>query len=245
MTTTTFAWADTGNADWGTTVDWNNAAGNQIASGCKNNAFINLSNVFDANTDANFGSLTINGGNLLISDANQTFTASNNRVLSPGNITLDAATAINAGGFAESGGTYTQNAGALNIAVTLNVSGGTFKETGGQANAATADFGVGPVNLAGNVDASPLLNVTGATGAASGANDTVTVSNSNNSTVGTIDMAGGTLTITETVNSGVVPATANGSTSTLNIAGTATGATAITLSNANQTLEVGNSGGAS
>ena len=51
--------------------------------------------------------------------------------------------------------------------------------------------------------------------------------------------SGGTLDLLGTVNSGLVLAIATGSPSTLKIDGTATSAAAITLNNANQTLEIG------
>ena len=56
---------------------------------------------------------------------------------------------------------------------------------------------------------------------------------------GTVTASGGTLDLLGTVNSGLVLAIATGSPSTLKIDGTATSAAAITLNNANQTLEIG------
>ena len=54
--------------------------------------------------------------------------------------------------------------------------------------------------------------------------------------------SGGTLDLLGTVSSGVVLAIDNASPSVLKISGTATSAAAITLNNANQTLEIGPSG---
>ena len=56
---------------------------------------------------------------------------------------------------------------------------------------------------------------------------------------GTVTASGGTLDLLGTVNSGLVLAIATGSPSILKIDGTATSAAAITLNNANQTLEIG------
>ena len=109
-------------------------------------------------------------------------------------------------------------AGSLTINAAQAVTGGTIQMDGGTLTDSAGITLTSPATLTGSgtVAANTALSGTG-----------------------TVTASGGTLDLLGTVNSGLVLAIAPGSPSILKIDGTATSAAAITLNNANQTLEIG------
>jgi hypothetical protein len=115
-------------------------------------------------------------------------------------------------------GTFTVNitgSGGINLVGSITVAGGSINDTG--AGIALA--------------ASSLLSGFG-----------TILSHSNITGTGTITASGGTLGVSGTVNSGVIMTVDPGTQSDLDLLGTATASSAVAISNANQTLEIGAAG---
>jgi hypothetical protein len=163
---------------------------------------------------ASSGTLTLSG-TVSSGAALQIDTTANSRLKFTGTATSAAAIAINnANQTLEVG-----SGGALTINAAESITNGSIVMSGGTLN-----------------DASGITVGSGATLSGQG---TVTAAVSG---AGTITASGGTLTLSGTVSSGPTFTIATGSASDLKFTGTATSAAAITISNANQTLEVGTGG---
>jgi hypothetical protein len=232
---------------------------------------IQISNVSAMLTTSNFteagGTLNISNGNLTV---NNNATVSNgNFNQSGGNVTVTKTLSVSGGTFNQSGGVM--NVGNANFTGGTDTIGGTFGDAGtlnvgtttlhttltiGNGAAVTitglTTIANSNSNVAGNGSSISLAGGTltlngGLTFGGTANFGTITGFGTINGTgninnAGTITASGGTLTVAETINSGVILSISNASASTLNIAGTAASAAAIVLNSANQTLQVGTGG---